>query len=123
MKTLLLVALGGGMGSVARYSIGMGMRNIGSLPWGTWFVNILGSFLLGFLAGYLVDSEMDPAVRAGLTVGVLGGFTTFSTWTVETVELFGTGEYGLAVGNLLGAIVVGVAAAGMGLMFGRLVRA
>ena len=111
------------MGSVARYSIGMGMRNIGTLPWGTWFVNILGSFLLGFLAGYLVDSEMDPAVRAGLTVGVLGGFTTFSTWTVETVELFGTGEYGLAVGNLLGAIVVGVAAAAMGLMFGRLVRA
>ena len=66
---------------------------------------------------------MDPAVRAGLTVGVLGGFTTFSTWTVESVELIGSGEFGLAAGNVVAAIVFGFLAAVLGLMLGRLAKA
>jgi len=90
------------------------------MPWGTWAVNVLGSFVLGFLAGFLAgNSELDPAVRTGLTVGVLGGFTTFSTWTVETVEMLGNGEYGVATFNLFGAVVIGLVAAGGGLVLGR----
>ena len=72
------------------------------------------------MAGYLASSsELDPAVRTGLTVGVLGGFTTFSTWTVETVEMLGNGELGLALMNVLGAVVLGLLAAVVGLALGR----
>lgn len=76
--------------------------------------------MLGFLAGYLAsNSDLDPSVRTGLTVGVLGGFTTFSTWTVETVEMLGNGEVGLALMNFFGAVVVGLLAAAVGLVVGR----
>jgi CrcB protein len=120
LKTLLFVAAGGAFGSAARYSVGMWTRTAGNFPWGTWLVNVTGSLALGFIAGYLAsNSELDPAVRTGLTVGVLGGFTTFSTWTVETVEMLGNGELGLALMNVLGAVVVGLLAAVVGLTLGR----
>ena len=84
---LLWIAFGGALGAVARYGLGgwvhswMGMR----FPWGTLVVNLAGSLLIGFLIRGLEGSAVAPEMRAVLTIGLLGAFTTFSAYTFETV--------------------------------------
>lgn len=122
MRTLLFVAAGGAVGSAARYVVGTWMKNVGTLPWGTTTVNLAGSFALGLLAGVLAEgTRIDADLRTGVTVGILGGFTTFSTWTVESVELIGSGKWSLAALNIFGALAAGLVAAGLGLALGRAV--
>jgi len=124
MRVLLFVAIGGALGSVGRYLIGLWMRDIPGIPWETFAVNVAGSLVLGFLAGvFAATPNMDVAVRTGITVGVLGGFTTFSTFTVESVEIIGSGRIGAALFNLIGSVVLGLVAAAVGLVFGRAVAA
>ncbi|MBK5266858.1 MAG: CrcB family protein [Acidimicrobiia bacterium] len=121
MKTLMFVALGGAVGSAGRYAIGSWMKDLPGIHWGTFFVNITGAFILGLVASLASNHpEWDIAARTGLTVGVLGGFTTFSTWTVESVELVSRGEMALGLTNLFGSLLAGVAAAAAGLALGRL---
>lgn len=120
MRTLLFVAVGGALGTAARFLVGVWMKDVGTIPWGTMLVNLAGSFALGLLAGALASrGAIDADLRTAVTVGLLGGFTTFSTWTVESVELFGSGKYGLATLNVFGALAVGLVAAGLGLALGR----
>jgi CrcB protein len=97
MPPLLLVMLGGAIGAGFRYNIGtVALRNLGpGYPWGTWLVNVLGGLLMGVLAGTLARqftvAEGEP-LRLFLGVGVLGGFTTFSAFSLETVNMLNRGE-------------------------------
>lgn len=102
-QKLLFVTLGGGLGSAMRYSLsGFLHRWLGTgFPFGTWAVNILGSFLLGFLMAHDFD-EMGLGAhwRLALTTGLMGGFTTYSTFNQETLDYFRQGSVGLAAANL-----------------------
>ncbi len=98
------VFFGGGVGSVLRFVVSgwVYSRLDFSLPWGTLAVNVLGSFVIGvfseLFSSYL---SVSPEVRMGLLVGLLGGFTTFSSFAMETVSLLRDGEFGYAVGNVV----------------------
>jgi CrcB protein len=117
MNTILLVALGGAVGSIARYLMASGLQTATgwNFPIGTVLVNILGCFLIGILYVLLV-ARPDPKheLRALLIVGVMGGFTTFSSFSLETVTLAMNGNYGGATLN----VVVSVAACLVGTALG-----
>lgn len=110
--TWLYIALGGAVGSVARYGIGgwVQLRAGFSFPWGTLIVNILGSLLIGFSIRYVEGVSVTPEVRALLTVGLLGAFTTFSTFSYETVVLLQRGEWSRAGAYAAGSLALGVGA-------------
>jgi CrcB protein len=104
MKLYLIVALGSSIGGILRYSISdMVYKYSPSLfPYGTLFVNILGSFLLGFVLFYLDAVKLiSTEMRLFLTVGLCGGLTTFSTFSFETIKLVQDSEYLLAGTNVL----------------------
>ena len=117
--TVFWVALGGALGSVARYACSVGaVRWLGpSFPWGTLFVNVTGSFTIGLLAA-LVASDGRPLLgadaRAFLLVGVLGGFTTFSSFSLETLNLARSGALGPAILNVAGSVALCLAAVSIG---------
>ena len=117
--TVLWVALGGALGSVARYAIsGVAVRWLGAgFPYGTLFVNVTGSFTIGLLAA-LVAADGRPSLsadaRAFLLVGVLGGFTTFSSFSLETLNLARSGALGPAVLNVAGSVALCLAAVSLG---------
>lgn len=119
MITLLLVALGSALGAPARYLVHrfIQSRHARRLPWGTWTVNLTGSFLLGVLFGIASQSGLDELVVAAVGTGFLGSYTTFSTFTWETLRLTEDRAYLSAVGYLALSLVGGLAAvsAGVGL--------
>lgn len=117
MVTVVWVALGGAVGSAARYLLSGGI-NDRFHPWGTVFVNIAGSFVLGYFIGKW-GWEASAPQRIGVTAGLLGGFTTFSTFSLDVVKLWedGSGLLGLVV--VVVSVVVGLAAAVSGLILGR----
>jgi CrcB protein len=113
------VALGGALGSMARYAVSLGAaRGLGGgFPWGTLIVNVAGSFAIGLLAA-LVAADGRPLLgtdaRAFLLVGVLGGFTTFSSFSLETLELARAGASGAAALNVVLSLAVCLAGAWLG---------
>ena len=117
--TVLWVALGGALGSVARYALsGIAVRWLGAaFPYGTLFVNVMGSFAIGLLAA-LVAADGRPSLgadaRAFLLVGVLGGFTTFSSFSLETLNLARSGALAPAMLNVAGSVVLCLAAVSFG---------
>jgi len=117
--TVFWVALGGALGSVARYAFsGVAVRWLGAgFPYGTLFVNVTGSFTIGLLAA-LVASDGRPLLgadaRAFLLVGVLGGFTTFSSFSLETLNLARSGALGPAILNVAGSVALCLAAVSLG---------
>lgn len=118
----VIVFLGGGLGSAARYGVGvLALRWIGSgYPWGTFGINVVGSFAMGVVAGYFaLKSGLSQPLRLFLTTGIIGGFTTFSTYALETALLQERGELGAALTYALGSVVVGVAALFAGLALVR----
>lgn len=118
----LWICLGGAVGTGARYLLsGWLLRAAGpGFPWGTLAVNVGGSFLLGLLMHISLATELfSPTARLALTTGVLGGFTTYSTFNYETLRLFQEGTWLLGILNL-GTTVVGCMIAGaLGLLSGR----
>lgn len=118
MMNLLLVAVGGALGAVARYGVGLGAaRWLGlGFPWGTLAVNVVGGFAMGWLAAR-VGPEQE-ALRLALGVGVLGGFTTFSAFSLETVRLM-EHQPGLAALYAAASVVLSVGACWLGLYLGR----
>jgi len=97
MKQLLLVGLGGFIGSIARYLVSkLNLYwTVFSIPVGTLTVNILGSFIIGFIVGISAKSEIiSPGFRLFLMVGICGGFTTFSSFTLENLTLMQNGQFG-----------------------------
>ena len=109
VKQLAAVAIGGASGAVLRWLMAGAVQRWsgGAFPWGTFAVNALGSFLLGFLFVWLIErSTASELVRLALTVGMLGAFTTFSTYSLESIRLLQEGAYGMAAGNVVGQVVV-----------------
>ncbi|MDY4474465.1 fluoride efflux transporter CrcB [Mitsuokella sp.] len=128
MQHLFLVFVGGGLGAVCRYlsTTSIGAVFGSSFPFGTLFVNTLGSLLMGFIMGILLliaertGALLSEPMRLLLTVGFLGGFTTFSSFSLETVTLLHGGSVVLAVLNVLANVVLSLAMAAAGLMLARL---
>ena len=92
--TALWIFIGGGIGSVLRYGMGAALKSSSDvLPMGTLAANVVGCFVLGFLVSHPgMSARLAPEVHLGITVGVLGGFTTFSTFGVETIRLYQSGR-------------------------------
>jgi len=114
-------ALGGALGALARWGVAEALpREPGAWPWATLVVNLLGCLVLGFLVGRVFDrSEGPPWLRPFLATGVLGGFTTYSAFAVETVQLAEAGRVGTAAGYVLASVAGGVLAAAVGQRLGR----
>lgn len=112
------VGAGGAVGSALRYLVWRAVGSSGGFPWATIFVNVTGSFLLGLLAG-IYAGRVGPTMRLAVFFGFLGGYTTFSTFTSETVVLARTGPAAAAFGNLAVSLIVGVAAAFVGVLLGE----
>lgn len=115
------IALGGALGAVARFGVSLAAaRALGpSLPWGTFLVNVLGSICLGALMEASLQAEWSPQLKVLLTTGFLGAFTTFSTFSVETVRLVERGDLGFALGSVLGNGVLGIGGAFLGILAAR----
>ncbi|MES0371816.1 MAG: fluoride efflux transporter CrcB [Mariprofundaceae bacterium] len=123
VKQLAAVAIGGASGAVLRYLMAGAVQRFagGAFPWGTFAVNALGSFLLGFLFVWLIErSTASELVRLALTVGMLGAFTTFSTYSLESIRLLQEGAYGLAAGNVIGQVVVCLLLTWLGIQCARM---
>jgi CrcB protein len=122
MSQIVAIALGGALGSVGRFLFaGWVGRVLGiNFPWGTLAVNVVGGLIMGLLVGVMAQAwSVSPAIRAFLTVGVLGGFTTFSAFSLETVLLFQRGDTLAALGYIASSVVFSVGAVWCGL---RLIR-
>jgi CrcB protein len=122
MKYLLFIALGGASGSVARYLLSGWAHRLweGHLPVGTLFVNVLGSFTLGMVYVLLVEKELiHQDWRGVLMVGFLGAFTTFSTFSLETITLMEAGHVSQALGYMLASAVLCVLMAGVAIHLTR----
>ncbi|MCA0375226.1 MAG: fluoride efflux transporter CrcB [Gemmatimonadetes bacterium] len=120
---LLAVALGGALGSVLRYVLGVVVPPVGGLPAGTLVVNVVGSFLVGLFVRLFVTPDADHVLRLALTAGLCGGFTTFSTFSAETVTLLQQGRAGRALLYVALSLLLGLAAAAAGLATGARVGA
>ncbi|WP_267424955.1 MULTISPECIES: fluoride efflux transporter CrcB [unclassified Curtobacterium] len=117
---LLLVAVGGGVGAALRFVLdGTVKARVARFPVGTMVINVSGSFVLGLLTGLGEAGTLPIPAVAVLGTGMMGGYTTFSTASVETVQLLRSGKTRLAVLNGLGMLVVSVGAAALGLWIGR----
>jgi fluoride exporter len=122
MLLVLAVALGGAAGAVARYGLDRLIEHhvFTVFPWSTFTINITGCFLVGAAVASLVDRHDLPAwLRAGVVVGFLGAYTTFSTFAQETRDLLVESHHLLAVANAAGSVAVGIAAVVAGLVAGR----
>ncbi|GAB2658304.1 fluoride efflux transporter CrcB [Saccharopolyspora gloriosae] len=118
---LLVIALGGGLGAVARYGILRWLPTApGQFPWGTFAINVLGCLLIGVLMVLITEVwTAHPLVRPFLGVGVLGGFTTFSTYAVEFSELLRPGDVVVAAAYLAGTLVCALLAVLLGVAVTR----
>lgn len=119
----LLVFLGGGIGASARYALqGLVYRFSSSgFPFGTLAVNVLGSLLIGFVMSVFEGRfVISPSVRVFLTIGILGGFTTFSSFSYETIALLRDGSYGAGLLNIGANVVACLLATWAGIVAGKL---
>lgn len=117
MMKLVYIAAGGAIGAVARYAVGgVALRLMGEgFAWGTLCVNLVGALLIGVLAGIADVTTMSPNARVFAMIGLLGAFTTFSTFSLETVAMLRDRQYVLAGTNLAVSCILGVAAVFLGL--------
>ena len=116
--TLVLVAVGGAAGSILRYLTDRRVQawRDSPFPWGTLTVNVVGSFILGFLSGWLLHGAEPSSIRSLVAVGFCGGLTTFSTFGYETVRLVLEKTRLYAVLNVLVTVVAGLASGALGLL-------
>ena len=122
MTQTLAIAAGGAIGALLRYwtSTAVHSRLGSGFPYGTLAVNVTGSLLMGFLYIWLIDRlAVGPALRAFLLIGMLGAFTTFSTFSMETLNLLESGQPGKALANMLLSVCVCIAAAAVGVLAAR----
>jgi CrcB protein len=122
-RSLLAVAAGGGIGSLLRYLVGFAViQRVGpGFPWGTLLINVSGCLAIGFIAEVSQARVvgLSPQLRLFLTVGVLGGYTTFSTFAYEALTLLGERVPLLALSYAAGSVVAGLAAAFAGVVLAR----
>ena len=121
MTKFILLAAGGAIGTILRYSIsGFTYRFFsGVFPWGTLAVNLTGSLIIGFLWGLFEIENISSNVRNFIFIGILGGFTTFSTFALESLNLFRDGEVKLALTNILASNILGIVLVFLGFIIAR----
>ena len=121
--SFLFVAIGGALGSVLRYAVSIGgSRWYGDgFPWATFAVNVIGAFLMGIAVSLFIE-RMDEAPRwlPGVTAGFLGGFTTFSAFSLETYLLLEGGRFWMAVAYMAGSVLVSLVALAVGITLARM---
>jgi CrcB protein len=116
------VALGGALGASARYGLDrlIERRTTSVFPWSTFTINVTGCFAIGLITALVVDRQHLPAwLRVGLVVGFVGGYTTFSTFAQEALEVGEARHVAVAVAYVLASVVVGIAAVYAGVRVGR----
>jgi len=116
MLYLCVVALGGAIGSVLRYVCSGAVHRFwgSAFPWGTLTVNLAGSAVIGFLWAAFERSSVHPATRTFIMIGILGGFTTFSSFSLENLNLMRDGQFRVAAINILVSNFFGIALAFLG---------
>jgi CrcB protein len=122
MPAVLAVAAGGALGALARFGLDslIERRTFSVFPWSTFTINLSGCFVIGVVVAALVDRHHVPAwARAGLVIGVLGGYTTFSTFAQESLDLLEAEDFAVALVYGVGSLVVGVTAVYLGSLVGR----
>lgn len=127
LLTYLWIAIGGALGSMARFACSeLSVHLFGAaFPWGTLAVNVIGSFVIGFFASFTGPGGAWAAsldARLFITVGICGGFTTFSSFSLQTLALFRGGEAGLALANVAGSVILCLATVWLGHAAGDLVN-
>ena len=113
LRNVVLVAVGGGFGSVARYLVSR--FAMGAFPWGTFAVNIIGSLLIGLLTGLVAKGTLSTEMRLLLITGFCGGFTTFSTFANESFAMHKAGDVLIAALYVSASVFVGIVAVYVGL--------
>ena len=123
MIKYILLAAGGAVGTILRYSMsGLAYRMVNSIfPWGTIVVNLTGSFVIGLLWGFFEIQNISSNMRNFIFIGILGGFTTFSTYALESLNLFRDGEIKLAMTNILISNVCGLILVFAGFMLSKFI--
>ena len=123
MVKYILLATGGAIGTVLRYSMsGLTYRIVnGVFPWGTIFVNLTGCFAIGLLWGFFEIQNISSHMRNFIFIGILGGFTTFSTYALESLNLLRDGEIKLAMTNLLISNICGLLLVFAGFMLSKFI--
>jgi fluoride exporter len=124
MKTVLLVAIAGAVGSASRYLVSLGaVRWFGpGFPYGTLTVNVIGSFLIALIMQVGLRTEaLTPLMRVTLTTGFLGGFTTYSAFNYESLDLMSRGAWRLALTNLAATLIACLVAGVLGFRVARMV--
>jgi len=125
MRTAVAIAVAGALGALARWGLGtwFGQR-FPTFPWGTLVINVSGSFVLGVLFAALIErAGGSPTMRIALTTGLMGAYTTFSTFSLETFRLIEDGATGAAFANIGLSLALGLAAVWLGVALGRAVWA
>jgi fluoride exporter len=117
--TWFLIAIGSALGGIARYAVGLlFMQRAGdSFPWGTFTVNAVGSFAIGLCGAWVEQAQRDSSIqftREFVMIGFLGGFTTFSAFSLQTLQLVREGKPGLALTNIAFSMLVCLAAVWLG---------
>ena len=123
MTVLLLIALGAAVGAPARYLTDRALqaRHDSVFPWGTFIVNVTGTFLLGIVAGFAAGGDLDPAVAAAVGTGFCGALTTYSTFSYETLRLVDHGARLEAAVNVATSVLAGLGAVSVGWLLGAAV--
>ena len=121
VRTALAIAVAGAFGALARWGVGTWFGDrFPSFAWGTLVVNVSGSFLLGVLFAVLIErTGASPTLRLALTTGLMGAYTTFSTFSLETFRMFEDGAYGAAFANVGLSLVLGPGRRVAGVSLGR----
>ncbi|MCL2261421.1 MAG: fluoride efflux transporter CrcB [Fibromonadales bacterium] len=121
MTSFFIVFIGGGLGSVCRYAVGLLAKMLfgGIFPIGTLFVNLLGCFVIGYLSSRFERLFATPEMRNLCFTGFIGGFTTFSAFGLETMNLYRNGSSGAAILNVALSVVLGIALAFAGFYLGK----
>jgi CrcB protein len=120
--TIFGVAIAGALGALARYGLGgfIANRFPSTFPWETFVINISGSFIIGLLFVIFTERLMPhPALRTSLMVGFVGAYTTFSTFSLETIRLIQDGAVGLAAANVFASVAAGLLAVYLGIVIAR----
>ena len=124
MSVILGVAVGGALGALSRYGVDtfVERRTDAVFPWATFLINVSGCLAVGFLIAAIVDRHRAPEwLRVGLVLGFCGGYTTFSTFAKEALDLLETGKGAVAFAAIAANVLLGLAAVFVGLRIGRLV--
>ncbi|GIU97189.1 MAG: putative fluoride ion transporter CrcB [Actinomycetota bacterium] len=122
MRMAVAVGIAGAVGALARYALeGLVAERWSSFPWGTLVVNVTGCFALGFVVGALIEGRVvtSPVLRTALTVGMLGAYTTFSTFVLETFRMLEDGSVWPAAGNVVASLGLGFVGLWLGTVVGR----